>query len=85
MPQALHESVLQSLHDDNGHQGLQCVIDLLHAKVYWPSMFADTDRWLAQCEWCHIAKGDYTEPKTQQGTLTAKQPLELLLYRFHKS
>ena len=85
LPQALRESVLQSLHDDNGHQGLQRVIDLLRAKVYWPSMFADTDHWLAQCERCHIAKGDYTEPKTQQGTLTANQPLELLCIDFTKA
>ena len=85
LPHCLCESVLQSLHDDNGHQGLQCVIELLRAKVYWPSMFADTDHWLAQCEWCHIAKGDYTEPKTQQGTLTANQPLELLCIDFTKA
>ena len=38
LPQSLCESVLQALHDDNGHQGLQCMIDLLRAKVYWPSM-----------------------------------------------
>ena len=38
LPQSLRESVLQSLHDDNGHQGLQRVIDLLHAKVCWPSI-----------------------------------------------
>ena len=85
LPPCLHESVLQSLHDDNGHQGLQRVIELLHVKVYWPSMFADTDRWLAQCERCHIAKGDYAEPKTQQGTLTANQPLDLLCIDFTKA
>ena len=85
LPHCLHNSVLQSLHDDNGHQGAQHVIELLRSKVYWPSMFADTDRWLAQCEWCHIAKGDYTEPKTQQGTLTASQPLELLCIDFTKA
>ena len=85
LPHCLHESMLQSLHDDNGHQGLQCVIELLCAKVYWPSMFADTNHWLAQCEWCQIAKGDYTEPKTQQGTLTANQPLELLCIDFTKA
>ena len=48
-------------------------------------MFIDTDRWIAQCEQCHIAKGDYTEPKTQQGTLTASQPLELLCIDFTKA
>ena len=85
LPLSLHNSVLQSLHDDNGHQGAQCVIELLRSKVYWPSMFVDTDRWIAQCEQCHIAKGDYTEPKTQQGTLTASQPLELLCIDFTKA
>ena len=56
LPHCLRDSVLQSLHDDNGHQEAQCVIELLCSKVYWPSMFTDTDRWLAQCEQCHIAK-----------------------------
>ena len=46
-------------------------------------MFAD--RWLSQCERCHIAKGDYTEPKTQQGNLTANQPLEFLCIDFTKA
>ena len=85
LPLSLRNSVLQSLHDDNGHQGAQRVIELLRSKVYWPSMFVDTDHWLAQCEQCHIAKGDYTEPKTQQGTLTASQPLELLCIDFTKA
>ena len=72
LPYCLHESVLQSLHDDNGHQGLQCLIELLCAKVYWPSMFADTDHWLSQCKWCHIAKGqllciDFTKADLSKG------------------
>ena len=85
LPQCFCNSVLRSLHDDNGHQGLQRMVDLLHSKVYWPSMFMDTDHWLLQCEWCHIAKGDYTEPKTQQGSLVAHQPLELLCVDFTKA
>ena len=40
---------------------------------------------LSQCEQCHIAKGDYTEPKTQQGSLVAHQPLELLCVDFTKA
>ena len=76
------DSVIRSRHDDNGHQGLQHVVELLCAKVYWPSMFTDTDLWLSQCERCHIVKGDYTEPKTQQGSLVAHQPLRLLSIYF---
>ena len=63
----------------------KCIIDLLHFKVYWPSMFADTDHWLAQCKRCLVVKGDYTEPKTLQGSLVANQPLELLCIDFTKA
>ena len=64
LPQCLCNQVLKSLHDDNGHQGLQCVMDLLCCKVYWPTTFTDANRWLALCKRCFISKGDYTEPKT---------------------
>ena len=50
-----------------------------------PTMFADTNRWLALCEWCLISKGDYTEPKTLQDSLVAHQPLELLCIDFTKA
>ena len=85
LPQQLRRPILQSLHDDNGHQGQQRVLNLLREKVYWPSMFRDTDHWLSQCERCLISKGDYIEPKTQQGSLTAQQPLELLCTDFTKA
>ena len=61
------------------------MIELLYAKVYLPSMFTDTDHWLSKCERCHTAKGDYTEPKTQQGSLVALQPLKLLCVDFTKA
>ena len=85
LPQCLCNEVLKSLHNNNGHQGLQRVIDLLCEMVYRPTMFADADCWLAQCEWCLISKGDYNEPKTVQGSLVANQPFELLCIDFSKA
>ena len=85
LPQQLCRPILKSLYDDNGHQGQQHVLNLLQDKVYWPSMYRDTDHWLSQCERCLISKGDYTEPKTRQGSLTAQQPLELLCIDFTKA
>ena len=78
----MHGDILKSLHDDNGHQGLQRVLDLLCQKVYWPTMYADADHWLSNCQWCIIAKGDYSEPKTLQGSLVSNWPLELLCIDF---
>ena len=85
LPQCLRNQVLRSLHDDNGHHGLQHVTDLLCGRVYWPTMFTDADHWLAQCERCLISKGDYNEPKTFQGSLVANKPLELLCIDFTKA
>ena len=76
--------VLKSLHDDNGHQGLQCVLDLLCQKVYWPTMYADADHWLSNCQQYIVAKGNYSEPKTLQGSLVSNWPLELLCIDFTK-
>ena len=85
LPQCLCDKVPKSLHDDNGQYGLQHITDLLHYKVYWPSMFTDTDLWLSQCKQCLVAKGDYTEPKTLHGSLVAHHPLELLCINFTKA
>ena len=43
LPISLHDKVLYSLHNNNGHQGQQCMLSLLCSKVYWPTMFADMD------------------------------------------
>ena len=50
LPISMCNKVLQSLHDDNGHQGQQHVLELLCSRVYWPTMFIDTNCWLSQCE-----------------------------------
>ena len=65
LPISIHNKVLWSLHDGSGHQGQQCVLELLCSRVYWPTMFTDTDHWLSQCKQCLVSKGNYTEPKTQ--------------------
>ena len=57
----------------------------LRERVYWPTMLADAERWVSQCQQCLIAKGDYNEPKTVQGNLVANQPLELLCIDFTKA
>ena len=84
LPSILCGDILKSLHDDNGYQGLQCVLHLLCQKVYWPTMYADADHWLSICQWCIVAKVDYSEPKTLQGSLVSNQPLEFLCIDFTK-
>ena len=41
LPQRYHKKILQSLHNDLGHQGITRTLDLLREWVYWPTMTQD--------------------------------------------
>ena len=57
LPQRYHKKVLQSLHDDLGHQGVDRTLDLLRERVYWPTMTQDANSWVDSCRRCQVAKG----------------------------
>ena len=84
LPQRYHKKVLQSLHDDLGHQGVDRTLDLLRERVYWPTMTQDTNLWVNSCRRCQVAKGDYNTPKPKFGHLIAHNPLDLVCLDFTK-
>ena len=72
------------LHDDYGHHGLDQTLALLREKFYWNTMNHDVAKYINNCHQCHVAKGHYTGPHTQQGSLVANNPLDLLCIDFLK-
>ena len=84
LPSKYRLKVLQSLHDDMGHQSLDRTLSLLRERFYWPTMAADSEQYVRECRRCQTAKGEYTELKTQQGSLVANNPLDLLCMDFTK-
>ena len=84
LPQRYHKKVLQSLHNDLGHQGIDRTLDLLRERVYWPTMTQDANLWVDQCRHCQVAKGDYNTPKPKFGHLIAHNPLDLVCLDFTK-
>ena len=44
----------------------------------------DVTEYVTNYHWCHVAKGHYTGPHTQQGLLVANNPLDLLCFDFLK-
>ena len=85
LPHYFQNRILKSIHDDSGHQGLERTFELLQSHIFWPNMFKDIDTYLLNCERCQVLKGNYVGPKTQMGSLSAKQPLELLCIDFTKA
>ena len=47
-------------------------------------MYQDVTEYVTNCYWCYITKGHYTGPHTQQGSLGANNPLDLLYIDFLK-
>ena len=84
LPQRYHKKILQSLHNDLGHQGIDRTLDLLRKRVYWPTMTQDASSWVEQCRHCQVAKGDYNIPKPKFGHLIAHNPLDLVCLDFTK-
>ena len=84
LPQKYHRKVLAALHDNMGHQGIDCTLNLLQERVYWPSMAQDAQQWVARCRHCQLARSDYTGPKPKIGHLEANNPLDLVCLDFTK-
>ena len=84
LPQRYHKKILQSLHNNLGHQGIDRMLDLLRERVYWPTMIQDASSLVEQCRRCQVAKGDYNIPKPKFGHLIAHNPLDLVCLDFTK-
>ena len=84
LPLKYHEAVLCMLHDDYGHQALVQTLTLVRQRFYWSTMNHDVTKYVTNYLRCHVAKGHYTDPHTQQGSLVANNPLDLLCIYFLK-
>lgn len=49
IPESLKELVLQSLHDELGHQGIDRTFNSIRMRCYWPKMFAEIKNYCKKC------------------------------------
>ena len=63
LPQRYHKKILQSLHNDLGHQGIDRTLDLLRERVYWPTMTQDASSWVEQCSVAKLQRAIITSLK----------------------
>ena len=76
--------MLHMVHDYYGHQGLDQTLSLVRERFYRGTMNHDVTKYVTHCHWCHVAKSHYTGPQTQQESLVANNPLDLLCVDFMK-
>lgn len=49
VPKSLRPTILQCLHDDMGHMGLERTLDLVRSRFYWPKMAVDLESKIKTC------------------------------------
>lgn len=82
LPIALQAEVLNNVHNNNGHQGVERTMTLLRERCYWPGMWKDVKQWCSKCERCVLAKATHPKFRTYMGSLTASRPLEIIAIDF---
>ena len=77
LPKCLRTLVLESLHDEAGHQGKERTLSLLRDRFYWPWMARDTEFKVKYCERC-IRRKSPVNQRAPLVNIETVQPLELV-------
>ena len=52
LPAAQREVALRGCHDEDGHLGLECMLDLMFDRFFWPHMAAQAKEHVEKCQPC---------------------------------
>lgn len=78
LPDVLWKEVSMQLHQQHGHQGVECTSELIRQWCYWPNMLADITCWCQECECCQLAKDNRPVARAFMGHLLASKSNEVL-------
>ncbi len=81
LPEVVRPLVLQKLHDDMGHLGIERTLDLVRSRFYWPRMSLEVERKIKTCERCVRRK---TQPNKAAPlvNICTTRPMELVCMDF---
>lgn len=82
LPACLVERVLQSVHDNMGHQGVERTLGLLRQRCYWVGMYNAVDQWVKKCQRCVLSKMPQPKIKAPWTPFLASHPLEVVAMDF---
>ena len=76
LPPAYREVALKGCHDEVGHLGLECMLDLMCDRFFWPHMAVQAKEHIGKCCPCLAFKA--RQPKAPLENIVATHPLELV-------
>ena len=82
LPLASRGEILKAAHEQWGHQGVARTSSLIRNRCFWPGLYDDVSRHVAQCKVCAMGKEEGIRAKTKLGTVEASRPWEVLAMDF---
>ena len=76
LPAAQRKVALRGCHDEVGHLGLECMLDLKCDRFFWPHMAAQAKELIGKCHPCLAFKA--RQPKAPLENIMTTHPLELV-------
>ena len=76
LPAAQREVAVKGCHNEVGHLGLECMLDLICDRFYWPHMAAQAKEHIGKCHLCLAFEAK--QPKVPLENIVATHPLELV-------
>ena len=70
------EVALRGCHNEVGHLSLECMLDLMYDRFFWPHMAAQAKEHISKCHPCLAFKA--RQPKAPLENIMATHPLELV-------
>lgn len=82
VPDILQKQVLEMLHDQQGHQGIERTTNLVCSRFYWTGMRKDVEEYCKTCKRCNVAKMPSPRVSVPMNHLLANEPNEILAMDF---
>ena len=84
LPIEFRAQAIELLHNQQGHQAVEHMLQLVCEWFYWSTLLQDITNWVKNCKQCQTAKGPYVDPDTSQTSIIANNPMDLLCIDFMK-
>ncbi len=81
LPPDLRAMIMESLHDNMGHMGIERTLDLIRSRFYWPRMAMDVENKVKTCNRC-VCRKTLPERAAPLVNIQVTQPLELVCMDF---
>ena len=75
---------MKLLHNQQGHQAVECMLQLVCERFYWSTLLQDITNWVKNYKPGQTAKGPYVDPDLAQGSIIANNLINLLCIDFMK-